>query len=211
MNGTHRLLVRAMSGKVLPAVVMILVLASMSEAEEKAAVHDLVTRLCSTCHGARGVSISPMFPHLAGQPSQYLEVQLKAFREHSRADSLAQAFMWGMASRLTDERIVEIAAYYAAQAPAVGKPAERPSVAAGEKIFTEGIEAQQVVPCQTCHGPEAAGNGPAPRLAGQHRRYLEKQMEAYAVNSRANEIMHQSAKNLTDLQIAQLAAYLSSR
>jgi len=36
-------------------------------------------------------------------------------------------------------------------------------------------------------------------------------MEAYAINSRANEIMHQSAKNLTDLQIAQLAAYLSSR
>ena len=152
-----------------------------------------------------------MFPHLAGQPSQYLGAQLKAFRDRSRADSLAQAFMWGMASRLTDERIVEIAAYYASQPPAVGKPAKLPSVAVGKKIFTEGIEAQQVVPCQTCHGPEAAGNGLVPRLAGQHGRYLEKQMEAYAINSRANEIMHQSAKNLTDLQIAQLAAYLSSR
>ena len=211
MKGSHRLLVRAMSGKVLHAVIMILVLASMSEAEERAAVRDLVTRLCSTCHGPRGVSISPMFPHLAGQQPQYLEAQLKAFRERSRADSLAQAFMWGMASRLTDERIVEIAAYYASQPPAVGKRTELPGLAAGEKIFTEGIEVQQVVPCQICHGPEAAGNGPVPRLAGQHSRYLEKQMEAYAVNSRANEIMHQSAKNLTDLQIAQLAAYLSSR
>ena len=200
-----------MSGKVLHAVVMVLVLASMSEAEEKAAVRDLVTRLCSTCHGARGVSISPMFPHLAGQPSQYLEAQLKAFREHSRADSLAQAFMWGMASRLTDERIVEIAAYYASQPPAVGKPVGLPRVAAGEKIFTEGIEAQQIAPCQACHGAEAAGNGSFPRLAGQHRRYLEKQMEAFAVNRRANEIMHQSAKNLTSLQITQLAEYLSSR
>jgi len=204
-------LVRALSGKVLHALVMIFVLASVSEAEEKAAVRDLVTRLCSTCHGARGVSISPMFPHLAGQQPQYLEAQLRAFRDRSRADSLAQAFMWGMASRLTDERIIEIAAYYASQPPAVGKPAELPSVAAGEKIFTEGIEAQQVAPCQTCHGAEGAGNGPFPRLAGQHSRYLEKQMEAYAVNSRANEIMHQSAKNLTDLQIAQLATYLSSR
>jgi len=192
-------------------VAVILVLASAAEADEKAGACDLVTRLCSTCHGARGVSISPMFPHLAGQPSQYLGAQLKAFRDRSRADSLAQAFMWGMASRLTDERIVEIAAYYASQPPAVGKPAKLPSVAVGKKIFTEGIEAQQVVPCQTCHGPEAAGNGLVPRLAGQHGRYLEKQMEAYAINSRANEIMHQSAKNLTDLQIAQLAAYLSSR
>lgn len=191
--------------------VVILVLASVAEAEEKAGVCDLVTRVCSTCHGARGVSISPMFPHLAGQQPQYLEAQLKAFRDRSRANPLAQAFMWGMAARLTDERIVEIAAYYASQPPAVGKPAERPRVAAGEKIFTEGIEAQQVVPCQTCHGAEAAGNGPFPRLAGQHSRYLKKQMEAYAVNLRANEVMHQSAKNLTDLQIAQLAAYLSSR
>jgi len=191
--------------------VVILVLASLAEADEKAGVPELVTRVCSTCHGARGVSISPMFPHLAGQPPQYLEAQLKAFRDHSRADHLAQAFMWGMAARLTDERIVEIAAYYAAQPPPVGKAAERPGAAAGERIFTEGIEAQQIAPCQACHGAEAAGNGSFPRLAGQHRRYLEKQMEAFAVNHRANEIMHQSAKNLTALQITQLAEYLSSR
>src|SRR5262245_16928912 len=191
--------------------VVILFLAGFAEAEEQAGIRDLVTRLCSTCHGAGGVTISPMCPQLAGQPAPYLEAQLKAFRDRSRADPLAQAFMWGMASRLTDERIVEIAAYYASQPPPVGKRAERPRVAAGGKIFTEGIEAQQVVPCQICHGAEAAGNGAAPRLAGQHSAYLKKQMEAYAVNLRANELMHQSAKNLTDVQIAQLAAYLSSR
>jgi cytochrome c553 len=200
-----------MRGKVLHAVAVVLVLASLAEAEEKGVEPDLVTRVCSTCHGAHGVSISPMFPHLAGQQPQYLEAQLKAFRDHSRANPLAQAFMWGMAARLADERIIQLAAYYASQPRAVGKPAEGPSVAAGEKIFTEGIEAQQIVPCQICHGPEAAGNGLFPRLAGQHRNYLEKQMQAYAVNLRANEIMHQNAKNLTTLQIAQLAAYLSSR
>jgi len=200
-----------MRRKVLHAVALVLVLASLAEAEEKGVEPDLVTRVCSTCHGAHGVSISPMFPHLAGQQPQYLEAQLKAFRDHSRANPLAQAFMWGMAARLTDERIIQLAAYYASQPRAVGKSAEGPSVAAGEKIFTEGIEAQQIVPCQICHGPEAAGNGPFPRLAGQHRNYLEKQMQAYAVNLRANEIMHQNAKNLTTLQIAQVAAYLSSR
>src|SRR5262249_1864711 len=52
------------------------------EADEKTGVPELVARVCSTCHGARGVSISPMFPHLAGQPPQYLEAQLKAFRDH---------------------------------------------------------------------------------------------------------------------------------
>ena len=201
-----------MKANVLCALVAVLTfLAGIGEAAEKGAVPDLVTRVCSACHGAHGASISPTFPNLAGQQIVYLETQLKAFRDHSRADPHAQAFMWGMAAQLTDSGITEIAAYYASQPPASGKSAGSAEVAAGKKIFNDGIEAQQVPPCQSCHGAEANGNGPFPRLAGQHRNYLEKQLEAFAVNLRANEIMHQNSKNLTALQISQLAAYLSSR
>jgi cytochrome c553 len=187
----------------------LVLIAALTEAQEKAAP-DLVTRVCSTCHGPRGTSISPMFPNLAGQQAVYLETQLKAFRDRSRADPHAQAFMWGMAAQLTDPAITEIAAYYAAQRPAPGKPAGREETAAGKKIFEEGIPAQQVPPCQSCHGDKAAGNGPFPRLAGQHRPYLERQLAAFISNARANEVMHATAKDLTALQISQIAAFLSS-
>jgi cytochrome c553 len=84
-------------------------------------------------------------------------------------------------------------------------------MAAGKKIFDEGIPAQQVPPCQTCHGEKAAGNGPFPRLAGQHRSYLERQLAAFISNARANELMHENSKNLTALQVSQIAAFLSAQ
>jgi cytochrome c553 len=193
------------------AVAGLVLMAAVAEAQEKIAAPDLVTRVCSTCHGLRGISTSPMFPHLAGQQAVYLETQLKAFRDRSRADPHAQAFMWGMAAQLTDAKITEIAAYFASQQPAPGKPAGRGETAAGKKIYQEGIPVQQVPPCQSCHGDKAAGNGPFPRLGGQHRPYLERQLAAFISNARANEIMHENSKNLTALQISQIAAFLSAQ
>ena len=193
------------------AVVGLVLVTARAEAQEQKAAPDLVTRVCSTCHGIRGISISPMFPNLAGQQAVYLETQLKAFRDRSRADPHAQAFMWGMAAQLTDAAIAEISAYYAAQPPAPGTPAGREETAAGKKIFEQGIAAQQVPPCQSCHGPKAAGNGPFPRLAGQHRAYLERQLAAFISNARANELMHENSKNLTALQVSQIAAFLSAQ
>ncbi len=172
---------------------------------------DLIRRECSTCHGAHGISVAPTFPNLAGQQAAYLEAQLKAFRDRSRADPHAQAFMWGMAAQLTDRTIADIAAYFAAQPPAPGKPADPAEVAAGKKIYEEGIAAQQVPACQTCHMKNAEGNAVFPRLAGQHRSYLEKQLEVFATGLRANPIMHENARNLSALQISQVAAFLSSR
>ena len=107
-------------------------------ADESAAI-DLIRRECSSCHGARGISVSPTFPNLAGQQAPYLEAQLKAFRDRSRAAPHAQAFMWGMAAQLTDETIANIAKYLAAQPPAPGTRAEPAEIAAGKKIYEEGI------------------------------------------------------------------------
>jgi cytochrome c553 len=185
-------------------------IAGAAEAADKVAEPELVRTECSTCHGAQGVSISPTFPNLAAQPPQYLEAQLKAFRDHSRADPHAQAFMWGMAAQLSDAKIKEIAQYFAQQPPPHGEPADPAEVAAGRKIFTDGIEKQEVPACQGCHGDKAQGNEVFPRLAGQRRDYLEKQLEAFASNLRENDIMHQNAAHLTARQISDVAAYLSS-
>jgi cytochrome c553 len=87
--------------------------------------------VCSSCHGPRGQSNSSTFPRLAGQQKDYIDTQLKAFRDHTRADPHAKTYMWGMAARLTDAQIAAIANYYAAQPPVPGEPEASPQAAAG--------------------------------------------------------------------------------
>jgi cytochrome c553 len=188
----------------------LLLAGGVAEAADNSAALDLVKRECSTCHGPQGISTSPTFPNLAAQTPQYLEAQLKAFRDHSRADPHAQAFMWGMAAQLTDPTIKEIAAYFSKQPAARGESAAPAEVAAGKKIFGEGIEKQDVPACMSCHGDAAQGNEVFPRLAGQRRGYIEKQLEAFATNLRENDIMHQNSTKLTARQISDVAAFLSS-
>jgi len=64
--------------------------------------------VCASCHGAKGISLSPLWPNLAGQKAAYTEKQLKAFRSGERNDPL----MMPMAKPLTDEDIKNLAAYY---------------------------------------------------------------------------------------------------
>jgi len=167
-------------------------------------------RVCESCHGPGGRSISSTFPRLAGQQKDYIVAQLQAFRDKTRADPHAQTYMWGMAARLSDPKIDAIAAYYASQTPVAGEPGSSPEIAAGKKIFTEGIPSQSVPACMACHGEKAEGNGPIPRLAGQHQAYLARQLEAFASMARANQIMHENSKDLTPQQISEVTAYLAT-
>jgi cytochrome c553 len=167
--------------------------------------------VCSTCHGFGGRSISPTFPRLAGQQKDYLAAQLKAFRDKTRADPHAKTYMWGMAAHLSDPMIAAIATYYSTQPPVVGEPGTSPEITAGAKIFAEGIASEKVLPCKACHGEKAAGNGPIPRLAGQHREYLARELKAFASSARANEIMHQNSIGLTPEQIGEVTAFLATQ
>lgn len=69
---------------------------------------------CVACHGSNGISQIPMYPNLAGQKQQYLEIQLKAFRDGTRKNMV----MAPMAAGLSDEDIANLAAYYASLNPA---------------------------------------------------------------------------------------------
>jgi cytochrome c553 len=167
--------------------------------------------VCSSCHGPAGKSINPTFPNLAGQQKDYLIAQLTAFRDHTRADPHAHTYMWGMAAHLSDATIAGLAAFYAAEPAPVGSSENSDDAANGGKIFTAGIPAQNVPACMTCHGDKAQGAGAIPRLAGQHRSYLAGQLEAFASNARANEIMHATSQNLDAQEIKEIAAYLASQ
>lgn len=171
----------------------------------------IVWGTCSVCHGNDGISPNSSFPNLAGQTETYLESQLSDFHDRSRADRDAKAYMWSMAGNVSGKSLSRVAQYFAALAPPPGAAGQDPAaVDAGRKIFEQGIAPENVTACQTCHGAKAAGNGAFPRLAGQHRDYLVAQLKAFRSNERDNPIMHPVVEHLTDAQIDDLAAYLTS-
>lgn len=172
----------------------------------------LAKDVCSACHGPQGHSISPVFPRLAGQQPGYIIVQLDAFRNHTRGDPNAQAYMWGMSSQLSDETIKELATYYAAQKPVNGEPGAPALMAEGKKIYTQGIKAQNVQACETCHGADAQGAGAFPRLAGQHVDYLIAQLQGFQSGTRANApIMQNVVRTMTPEQFKAAATYAASK
>ena len=61
---------------------------------------------CAACHGADGHGIPPLYPSLAGQWSEYLVSQLRAFRDGTRND---QGPMHDIASRMTEAQILQVA------------------------------------------------------------------------------------------------------
>jgi len=67
--------------------------------------------MCASCHGVNGISMSPLWPNLAGQKEQYLIKQIKAFRDGTRKDPM----MAPMVAALSDADIENLAAYYASQ------------------------------------------------------------------------------------------------
>ena len=165
---------------------------------------------CGTCHGVNGRSVSPTFPNLAAQLAPYIELQLKAFKDQSRADPDAQAYMWGMAAQLSDSMISALAGYFAAQAAAPGKAGNSALMAQGKHLFEEGVPARQIPPCASCHGAHAEGLASFPRLAGQHAPYLLKQLLVIQSALRTAPVMHGVIKDLTKDQMLAVVAYLES-
>ncbi len=198
--------------------------------------HVLAQQVCSICHGdvgnsVNGNSVNPTFPNLAGQQAVYLEAEMQEFHEHTRKDDAAQAFMWGIARDFTPEQIKQLAEFYSHQTPLPNPAAAKADpamVAAGQKIFNEGNLEKAVPPCMACHGSNAEGNGPIPRLAGQHADYLYKQLMVFnndaerEAEHEKNPSMHEDierahgvamegiAHGLSDEQKHEVALYLQS-
>ncbi|NOY63266.1 MAG: cytochrome c [Gammaproteobacteria bacterium] len=64
--------------------------------------------LCSGCHGADGISLTPDIPNLASQKEAYLTKAIKDFRAGSRKNPM----MNSIAQNLSDDDIANLAAYF---------------------------------------------------------------------------------------------------
>ncbi|MBK0400308.1 cytochrome c [Limibaculum sp. M0105] len=84
----------------------------------------------------------------------------------------------------------------------LAKPADAADAAAGK------VKAKQ---CAVCHGIDGVARIPiAPHIAGETSVYLETQLKAFRSGKREHEIMSVIAKDLSDEDIADLAAWYAS-
>lgn len=178
------------------------------------------SKICSACHGERGLGIAPTFPNLAGQSITYLYVQLKTFKGGQRSD----AVMAPMAAPLSDADMRNLAAYYASLPAKPRGRAGAGGASPGARLFVQGDPGRGIPPCQGCHGP--AGQGPVadtkammqapwstiPRLQGQSAMYVAKALHDFKSGARGGtsnaSIMHGVAGALTDADIQSLAVHV---
>jgi cytochrome c553 len=72
-------------------------------------------QLCTTCHGANGVGITPQYPTLAGQHPDYIVRALEEYKKGGRKNPI----MAGMAATVKDEDMATIADYFSKQRPSL--------------------------------------------------------------------------------------------
>lgn len=66
--------------------------------------------------------------------------------------------------------------------------------------------------CAACHGPDGnSATANFPKLAGQHESYLVKQLHDFKSGARKDPVMSAQAANLSDEDMADLAAYYASQ
>ena len=169
---------------------------------------------CKTCHGVSGQGFRGAFPmpRLAGQQPEYLVNQLQAFIERRRTNPV----MFNVAHVLSPSMLTALAAHFKDLDPKPLGGAPKELVAAGKKIYEEGVPSAEVPPCATCHGPEAKGADQFPRLAGQLNDYVAKKLLNWSkergqdpAKPDNSAIMQPIAHNLTEAQVKAVAAYLS--
>jgi len=200
----------------LQAAILTIVLSPAARAEDTVLKHELQSKIayCETCHGfsGRGFRGYSPIPRLAGQQPEYLKNQLQAFVERGRSSNI----MYNVAHVLSPPMLTALATRFSDFNPKPLGGAPKELAATGKKIFEAGIPATNIPPCASCHGPDAKGNGPFPRLAGQLHDYLFNKLINWSRERGQNPakpdtsaIMEPIAHGLTEPQIRAVAAYLS--
>jgi cytochrome c553 len=170
--------------------------------------------MCIGCHGIIGYQASfpqvHKVPKISGQSAKYIASALNAYKKGERKHPT----MRGIAVSLTDQDIADLSAFYAVNGVVEGTPALAAAPAASGKVaelLTKGN-------CVSCHGNSfSAPIDPSyPRIAGQHDDYVFVALKSYksdgasAQVGRSNAIMGGIAKQFSNAELKELAAYVGS-
>ena len=163
---------------------------------------------CAACHGADGNSPVAIYPKLAGQSAGYIVKQLQEFKTGTRKDPV----MAPMAAALSEQDMIEIASYFAAQKVAV---ADLPGSDIGKKLYFGGNVKRKITACVACHGVSGKGMNKAgfPTIAGQNEAYLKAQLIKFKEGDRNNDyntMMQSVASKLSESDMEELAKFMAA-
>jgi cytochrome c553 len=163
----------------------------------------LAQEACARCHGANGLSATAGIPHIAGQRAAYLHLQLRAYKEGSRP----QNPMSGAVKFLSEEGLMQVAAYYASLDPpprvSTKAPPPRPDpIQAGKAAAAT---------CSGCHGESGVTAMPGtPNLIGFDPAYFAAALAGYKTGARKNDLMKGFASGLSDADYGSLGLYYAT-
>ena len=151
---------------------------------------------CSSCHGDGGNANKADMPSLAGQDAKYFVKAMKQYRDGKRQ----HAKMFEAAEKLSEQDMIDLATYYAAQEPA------------RRDVRTPLKSTEWIARCARCHGIDGNSSDPRfPMLAGQDLSYLKSTLKTYSAGGRSTSAMHAMADPLSAMDIERIANYFASQ
>lgn len=155
---------------------------------------------CTGCHTLQGGGRTGEVPNLAAQPAEYLVEAMHAYRDGKRHHAALQDLIQG----ISEERILEIAGYYASLPALPPEPVVR--------LEEADAEPEHVEVCTECHGRRGFSTKPGvPSLAGQNPAYLIVATQEYAAGTRDNELKETMLSGLDDVDIERMAMYFTAQ
>ena len=178
--------------------------AMSATAQDVAEGSKVAQEACVRCHGANGLSATAGIPHIAGQRAAFLHAQLKAYKQGGRP----QSPMTGAVAFLSDDALVNVAAYYASLDPparvATKAPPPRPDPLQAGKAAAAA--------CGGCHGDGGVTAIPGtPNLIGFDPSYFAAAIAGYKTGARKNDLMKGFASGLSDADFANLGIFYATQ
>ena len=161
---------------------------------------ELAQSSCAACHGRDGISATPSVPNLAGQRPAYLYLELKAYQSGARANPQ----MTDQVRFLSDDALVEVAAYYASLDPA------QPAAGTSATTYVDPVQAGKTAAaaCAGCHGETGVSKTPGtPNLAGEEPQYLVTAVKDYKSGRRKNDTMKAMVAALDEADMNHIALF----
>ncbi len=166
---------------------------------------------CIGCHGIAGYQATfpevYKVPKISGQGAKYIVSALNAYKKGDRKHPTMRA----VAEGLSDQDMADVAAYYEAHGAGGGAVPGKAADATGKtaELVKKGA-------CISCHGDSFSKpiDPTYPKIAGQHADYLFVALKAYktegnAKMGRSNGVMGGIARQFTNNEMKEMAAYIS--
>lgn len=160
---------------------------------------------CAGCHGYDGNSLNPYMPSLAGTPAEYLVKATMDYRDGKRTDEL----MLEPVANLSDQQIIDLAAYFALQR--TESPLHKDIESDGAFHPLEDGE-RMAASCNGCHGQNGNSSTKGfPSLTGLDVKYLARATKDYQTDTRHHKAMTNLVSGLSDVDIEKIAYFYATQ